>query len=231
LIDNAIHECNPPDIPIGPQKTRPVIQMFLRKLIYQDLCRSYVHQVLKLIRKLDWNCPIVIKTLEKLFTKIWKVKYSNISLMAFLCSELTPWHEHFAIFVVDYTLEELQTGLENNLFKHNQRRVAIAKYIGELYNYRMIGHQIVFDILYLLLRHGHPNGVPVPNDQNAFDAPDDFFRLRLCCTILETCGVSFSAPKIVSKFETFLVFMQVIFPKVRCIFSQRLKECQYTFNF
>jgi regulator of nonsense transcripts 2 len=215
MIDNALHECNPPDVPLGPQKIRPPIQIFLRKLIYSDLNRSNALQTLKLLRKLDWKDPIVLRTLEKMFTKVWKVKYANISLLAFLCAELSIWYPEFGAMIVDYTLEELQCGLETNIFNHNQRRVAVAKYIGELHNYRMIGNQIVFDSLYLLLRYGHENGIPSPNVLCPSDAPDDFFRLRLCCTILDSCGGCFTGGKTGAKLDTFFVFMQMyIFTKV-----------------
>lgn len=41
-----------------------------------------------------------------------------------------------------------------NLGKFNQRRVSMVKYIGELYNYRMIGSSIIFKTLYTLILFG-----------------------------------------------------------------------------
>lgn len=211
LIDNALHECNPPDTPICPQKIRSPIQLFLSKIIYQDLCRQNVHATLTLLRKLDWTDPAVIRTLEKRFTKIWKVKYSNVALMAFLLAELNQWHQSFAVFVVDFTLEELQGGLEQNMFQHNQRRVSVCKYIAELYTYRLLSHSVIFDCLYLILRFGHQNGIPIPNHSNEFDSSTDYFRLRLCCTILDIVGPLFSKSKRLKlKLDSFLVFMQVM---------------------
>jgi regulator of nonsense transcripts 2 len=42
-----------------------------------------------------------------------------------------------------------------NIFKHNQRRIATVKYLGELYNYRMIESALVFDTLYTIVTLGH----------------------------------------------------------------------------
>lgn len=161
------------------------------------------------MRKLDWDDPFIVKLLGKLLAKVWKVKFSNISLIAFLVAELSAWYPEFGVMVVDYTLEELHSGIESNQFNHNQRRVSVAKYVGELYNYRMIGHRIIFESLYLLLRFGHDNGIPMPGVLCPYDAPDDFFRLRLCCTILDACGSCFNSGRSAIKLDTFFIFMQV----------------------
>lgn len=49
--------------------------------------------------------------------------------------------------VVDGVLEEIRIGLEINHPKFNQRRVASVKYLGELYNYRVIESTIIFKVL------------------------------------------------------------------------------------
>lgn len=49
--------------------------------------------------------------------------------------------------VVDGVLEDIRIGLEINHPKFNQRRVASAKYLGELYNYRVIESTIIFKVM------------------------------------------------------------------------------------
>ena len=41
------------------------------------------------------------------------------------------------------------------------------------------------------------------------DPPDDFFRARLICVMLETCGHCFSQGKARQKLDQFLIFFQV----------------------
>lgn len=48
--------------------------------------------------------------------------------------------------VVDGVLEDIRIGLEINHPKFNQRRVASVKYLGELYNYRVIESTIIFKV-------------------------------------------------------------------------------------
>lgn len=70
-------------------------------------------------------------------------------------SALYRYHQSFAIAVVDNLLESITLGLEQNDFKFNQRRVAEVKYLGELYNYKMIDSPVIFDALYRIVTFGH----------------------------------------------------------------------------
>ena len=148
-------QCNPPERTPRQEKERTPLELFIRHLIYDVLVKKTIDKVLKLIRKLDWDDPIVQRTLHKVFTKPWKVKYSNVSLLAMLTYDLQRYHPAFAISVVDQVLEDVRRGLEQNVYSTNQRRVATIKYLGELYIYRLLGSSLVFDTLWSLVTFGH----------------------------------------------------------------------------
>ena len=59
-----------------------------------------------------------------------------------------------AIQVVDGVLEDIRLGMENNHPKFNQRRIVMAKYLGELYNYRMVDSAVIFRTLYSFISYG-----------------------------------------------------------------------------
>jgi regulator of nonsense transcripts 2 len=155
-----------------------------------------------------------------------KVKYGNIHLLAILASALYRYHQDFVIGIVDNILEQITLGLEQNDFKFNQKRVAEVKYLGELYNYKMVDSPVIFDSLYRIITFGHgkPNehrpltitnnfsegGTPVAGKLNPLDLPDDFFRIRLACTLLDTCGHCFDRGSAKKKLDFFLTFFQVI---------------------
>ena len=129
--------------------------------------------------------------------------------------------------MIDNVIESISFGLEQNDFKFNQRRIAEVKYLGELYNYRMLEHPVVFDTMYKIMTFGHGRlnrvyvspksppanrhlgGAPVPGRINPFDLPDDFFRIRLVATVLETCGMFFNRGAAGKKLDYFLSFLQV----------------------
>jgi regulator of nonsense transcripts 2 len=131
------------------------MELFIRHLIFDVLSKKTIDKVLKLIRKLDWDDPLVQRSLHKVFTKPWKIKYSNVGLLAMLTYDLQRYHPAFAISVVDQVLEDIRRGLEQNVYNTNQQRIATVKYLGELYIYRLVGSSLVFDTFWSLVTFGH----------------------------------------------------------------------------
>ncbi|KAG2176033.1 hypothetical protein INT44_000512 [Umbelopsis vinacea] len=209
MVENAYYQANPPDRSAIVKKERPPLERYIRKLVYGDLNKKTLEKILKQFRKLDWTDPKIVHVMNKCFQKIWKIKYSNIHLISILASGLNRYHSDFGVQLVDSVIEEIRVGLEMNIFKHNQRRIATAKYLGELYNYRMIESALVFDTLYTIVTLGHDLGRPSRERFCPIDAPDDFFRVRLCCTLLDTCGMCFDRGSAKKKLDSFLIFFQM----------------------
>ncbi|KAK6219556.1 MIF4G domain-containing protein [Colletotrichum tabaci] len=207
LIENAVYYVDPPDRPAIQQKERTPMELFIRKLIYMDMTKRNYSKILKQIRRLHWEEAEVVGILEKVFSKPGKVKYGNIHLLAILLSALYRYHPAFVVRVIDNVMESICFGLEQNDFKFYQRRISEVKYIGELYNYRMVEHPVIFDTMYKIMTFGH-GGPPIPGRLNHFDLPDDFFRIRLIATILETCGMYFAKGAAGKKLDYFLSFFQ-----------------------
>jgi len=221
------HQCNPPERPPKQEKERSQTELFIRHLIYDVLAKKTIDKVLKSIRKLDWENEEVKLVLHKIFTKPWKIKYSSISLLAMLTYDLQRYRPAFSIFVVDQTLEDIRRGLEQNVYNANQKRLATIKFLGELYIYRMFSSSIIFDTLWSLVTFGHrellasyivtgllilfvtAEGRPLPNATVPLDMPDDFFRVRLVCALLDTCGMCFDRGTQRKRLDNFLIFFQV----------------------
>ena len=62
-------------------------------------------------------------------------------------------------------------------------------------------------------------GRPHPDFPTAIDAPDDCFRVRLVCTLLDTCGACFDRGTLKKKLDSFLTFFQVSTPFPRLFAS------------
>ncbi|KAF2109846.1 armadillo-type protein [Lophiotrema nucula] len=208
LIENAIYFVNPPERAAIEQKERTPIELFLRKLIYTDLSRRSLDKIVKQIRKLHWEEEEIVNILLKIFTKPGKIKYSNIHLLAVILGTLYKYHQDFGIMVIDDLLESITFGLELNDFKFNQRRVAEIKYLGELYIYRLVDSPLIFDTLYKLLNYGYEGGYARPGLVNPLDLPDDYFRIRLVCNLLETCGMYYDKGAAKKKLDFFLTYFQ-----------------------
>lgn len=208
LLENALYYVDPPERAAIEQKDRTPTELFIRQLVYLDMTKRNYMKILKTIRKLHWEEAEVVVMLEKIFSKPGKVKFSSIHLLAVLLGALSRYHQDFTITIIDNVLENIMLGLEQNDFKFNQRRIAEVKYLGELYNYKMIDSSIIFDTLYRIVTFGHEAGTPSPARTTPFDLPDDFFRIRLVCTILDTCGECFDRGSSRKKLDFFLTFFQ-----------------------
>ncbi|KAF4340345.1 regulator of nonsense transcripts 2 [Fusarium beomiforme] len=214
LIDNAVYYVNPPERSAIEQKERTPMELFVRKLIYVDMTKRNYSKILKQIRRLHWEETEVVAILEKVFSKPGKVKYGSVHLLGILLSALYRYHPTFVVKVIDNVIESMTFGLEQNDYRFYQRRIAEVKYLGELYNYRMLEHPVIFDTMYKIMTFGY-GGPPVPGKYIPLDPPDDFFRIRLVSTMLETCGMFFNRGAAGKKLDYFLSFFQYyIFTKV-----------------
>lgn len=207
-IENAYYSVNPPEGIAIAVKERPIMHKFIRKILYQDLHKTNTDKILRLMRKLDWNNVEIADYAVKCLTGAFNLKYFNIRCMANLLAGLVTYQEEVSTKVVDGVLEDIRLGMEVNLPKFNQRRVAEVKYLGELYNYRIVESVDIFKVLYSLISFG----VTVDhNTISALDPPNHLFRIRLVCVLLETCGMYFSSGNSKRRLDYFLVFFQAYY--------------------
>lgn len=155
LIENAVYYVDPPERAAIQQKERTPTELFIRKLVYVDMTKRNYTKILKQIRRLHWEEPEVVVILGKIFSKPGKVKYGSIHILAILLSAIYRYHPSFVLRVIDNVLDSVILGLEQNDFKYNQKRIAEIKYLSELYNYRMLEHPVIFDIMYKITTFGH----------------------------------------------------------------------------
>ncbi|XP_053318091.1 regulator of nonsense transcripts 2 [Spea bombifrons] len=204
MVENAYYYCNPPPAEKTVRKKRPPLQEYIRKLLYKDLSKVTTEKVLRQMRKLSWQEPEAKEYVICCMVNIWNVKYNSIHCVANLLAGLVLYQEDVGIHVVDGVLEDIRLGMEVNQPKFNQRRISSVKFLGELYNYRMVESAVIFRTLYSFISFGvNPDGSP-----SALDPPEHLFRIRLVCTILDTCGQYFDRGSSKRKLDCFLVYFQ-----------------------
>lgn len=205
MIENAFYYSNPPETQQSAQKIRPPMHEYIRKLLYKDLSKVTTEKVLRQMRRLPWDDPEIAFYTTKCLIAVWNVRYNSIHCAANLLAGLAPYHEHIAIQVVDGVLEDIRLGMEVNHPKYNQRRVSGVKYLGELYNYRMLESAVVFKTLYSFITFGV---VMDDSGVSPLDPPEHLFRIRLVCVLLETCGTYFDKGSSKKKLDCFLAYFQ-----------------------
>lgn len=204
MVENAYYYCNPPPVEKTVRKKRPPLQEYIRKLLYKDLSKVTTEKVLRQMRKLPWQDAEVKNYLICCMVNIWNVKYNSIHCVANLLAGLVAYQEDVGIHVVDGVLEDIRLGMEVNQPKFNQRRISSAKFLGELYNYRMVESAVIFRTLFSFISFGvSPDGSP-----GLLDPPEHLFRIRMVCTLLDTCGQYFDRGSSKRKLDCFLIYFQ-----------------------
>lgn len=157
------------------------------------------------MRKLNWDDLEVAEVAIQHLAGGWRVRASARRALARLTAELAAWQESVAPAVVDTILEEIRFTMEDPHPRYNQRRIATVRYLGELYNYKLLDSRDVFTVLYSFITFGVTND---HNNVSPLDPPDNVFRIRLVCALLETCGAYFNSGSSKKRLDYFLVFFQ-----------------------
>ncbi|BEI85184.1 hypothetical protein CcaverHIS002_0505850 [Cutaneotrichosporon cavernicola] len=209
MLENAFYQCNPPERVAREVVELPPMQLYIQHLLYNVLTKRAQEKVLLLMRKMHWEDPETADFLLRTFTEVWEVKFENIGRIAGIVYDLQRYHVDFSVAVVDQVMEDIRIGMEENIFKFNQRRIASAKFLAELYMYRVVNAAVIFEVLWQLLSFGHPEGFPVPGRDSPIDSVEDFFRVRLAGVILDTCGSCFAKGSLRRRLDHYLVVLQL----------------------
>ena len=132
-------------------------------------------------------------------------RYNDMESIAVTLAALKERQRNFVVAVMDHTFEQVIRGIEENDFKDAQRRVTQMKFIAECYNYKVIHSDTLFCLMYKLINWDlYSDNV----EQCLFklDDPNDCFRIRLVCTMLDSLGKYFNKGKRRLLMDRFLVF-------------------------
>ena len=226
-IENAFFTCIPPERTVSKKPPLPPLFQYIQKLLYVDLNSSNTREISTQLAKLPWKPDGDQQFLLNAFLKLHKAKYENIELLAHLIQTLlknaTSNQQCFAIQLVDRLIEQIFQGMETRDFKKQQKMIMNVKFLGELFNYYIIEEPtVIFDMLGNILNYGHrappmPQ-TPSPQQIKAFkqfvdrqlflDPRDDFFRVRMICTLLDTCSKYFDSGHSRLRLRLFMLYFQ-----------------------
>ncbi|XP_053948578.1 regulator of nonsense transcripts 2 [Anastrepha ludens] len=204
-VESVYYLVKPPDTVKQDAVVRPVIQEYIRHLIFEELCKQNVDRSLKIMRRINWDDPEVSSYAIKCMSKAYLLRFPLIRCLADLVSGLSSFQERAVTMVIDNVFEDIRAGLEIHSPKLAQRRIAMAKYLGELYNYKLVESSNILNTLYSIISLGVSTEEGVISE---LDPPDSLFRLKLACVLLDTCGQYFTSSMSRKKLDYFLVFFQ-----------------------
>lgn len=211
MIENAYYFTNPPEV-IRHIIEEPPVHTYVRYLLCECLNRSTIDKVLQKIKKLNWNDKTLTKFVIKCMIEAYNLKFYNIRYLAALLAALNKDHSWISVAVIDGVVEDILLMMEINELHYNQRRIPMIRYFGELYNYRLSDSSLVFKVLYSLITYGvyYPEPEQTLNQipMSQLDLPDNLFRIKLVCDLLDTCGQYLSSGQEKKKLDCYLLFFQ-----------------------
>lgn len=187
-IESVYYLVKPPDSIKQDVVLRPPIHEYIRHLIFEELCKQNVDRCIKMMRRINWSDPSISSYAIKCLSKAYLLRFPLIRCLADLVSGLSSYQERAVTMVIDNVFEDIRAGLEIHSPKLAQRRIAMAKYLGELYNYKLVESNNILNTLYSIISLG-----VLKDEVSELDPPDSLFRLKLACVLLDTCGQYFTS--------------------------------------
>ncbi|XP_040174723.1 regulator of nonsense transcripts 2 [Anopheles arabiensis] len=205
-VENVYYLVKRPEGLRVARKERPLVHTYVRQLICRELDKSNVDKMIKLLRRLGWDDEGTFAYAVRCLSRAYNIRYHLIRSLADLLAGLHSYQERAVLHVIDTVLEDIRAGLEIHDNKLAQRRVAMVKYLGELYNYQLVDADNILNTLYSIISFG----VTLTHDgpPSLVDPPESLFRLKLACVLLDTCGQYFTTGENRRRLDYFLVFFQ-----------------------
>lgn len=171
-----------------PRQRLSVEEEFLLRIVRYDLNPKTSSIVKKLLSMVDLaNDKMAKKTLLQIFSAPEEVNYDNLVCLADMLAYVSTRDNSLLIMVVDTVVDKVVRGLELNDYRLNRSRISQIKYLAELHNAKVLDFKFIKDMLYKLISFGHPNSQPLPMNYGvSIDAPDNYFRVQLCCVLLNS---------------------------------------------
>jgi hypothetical protein len=229
MVDHAYYTAKPRN-DTRPRSNRvvrekSVLEKYAEHLVHVEVYRMHEDQVLRLVRKLPWTDQVVLTLKEAILDLKMHSNFEKCFCVTSLLAGLIKFHESFVVEIIDNLFEQFQIALEKEDFRQAPYRVRLAKLIAELYVFKLIDANTVFDLLFQLIgfrdtscygasEHTlllalwdetdgalkHPAAMDEPNWSHV--------RINLISTILRTCGEFFVTGRNKIKLKRFLLCLR-----------------------
>lgn len=151
MIDDAYFQAKPRLVQRAAITETPMEQ-YIKHLVLVEVYSMHEDEILRLLKRLPWETdPSVKPAFKRNILNVSVMNYAKISCVVSLLSGLIKFQEQFVVDIIDTIFENFQVSLERQDFRQAPQRVRIAKFTGELYAFKLIDSQTVFDVLYQLI--------------------------------------------------------------------------------
>jgi len=200
MIENAIYTVNTEATAnySGAQRAKlPPVHRYILHLLYNQLNKKNAPHITKKLQKLNWKSEETMPMLLDVLQDVRMARYDNIHMVAAIVADMSKFFPEFGVVVIDRLIEDMRAALAGEIELSNQRRILDVKFFGELFVFQCFEYQLAIDMLYMLIRYA-----PHTDDKH------DTFRIRLVCTLLDTCWRYFITIPARKQRDRFIVYLQ-----------------------
>mgnify|MGYP000246854071 FL=1 len=195
MIDEACFACKPPEKLLKKKPKHPLYSYIL--WVLNKLSSSTYQTTIQTLKSLPMpeSQGFLVKAIIK-YTYLCKVQ--NLTLIANLLAAVKNFNPLAGTIceLVDSICEEILVDLNVNDFRKTQNRLLMVMLLGELFCYRIVEPELIYDLLYSLLYYSE--------NQNT----EDNFRAKLVWTLLDRVKNYFLRPQHSEFLSKFLVHFQ-----------------------
>uniref|UniRef100_A0A182T7Y2 MIF4G domain-containing protein n=1 Tax=Anopheles maculatus TaxID=74869 RepID=A0A182T7Y2_9DIPT len=209
LVENVY--CNivkQPESLAVSKKTLPVMHSYIQHLIFKELNGSNVDQIVQRMRRLNWDNKETFAYAVHCLSQAYNVRFNLIASLANMLYVLMLYQEKAVVRVIDTVLEDIRMGMDTHDINLARRQVAMVKYLGELYTFRLVESDTFINTLYTIISFGVILQDHDGTCLSMLDPPGSLLRLKLALVLLNTSGKYFYAGSDRDRLDHFLAFFQ-----------------------
>lgn len=185
MLENALYSVCPPITEFRPKRQKTILEEYVTFLLVEQLEISTNQDILVALRSFDWDDLevslffFILQTrriIKSVFLKPWKIKHLIIPRLVQVLNDLQPFRPSFIVELVDEALELFLFMLGFSSSRFNQKSVAMAEFLGNMYQYDTIEADTIFGLLRVILSID-------PNLEDIVKSS----RIYLACLLLSCC--------------------------------------------
>jgi regulator of nonsense transcripts 2 len=199
MVENAYYAVKPLDAKQEKNLEREPLKEFIHHLLFEARYRyKELPCLVKKLRKLPCTMEIESFLVEE-FLQTERFPFDCLGDMAKVITEYSKYRDSVGIGIVDGIVEALICLLESQDNRFLQQRIAHLKLLGELFKTRFVNGNFITTLVYLILSY---NDSLSPEQDSGL-----LIRIRMVCSLLETCGWELLDTVSFRKVETMLLYL------------------------
>ncbi|ODN04867.1 Regulator of nonsense transcripts UPF2 [Orchesella cincta] len=205
MVDSAYSQTCPSAEKSIQKKRKSPQQVFMEKVLCDDLSKQTLELANKVLRMFDWGNEERYIMAVNILSSPWNYSYAQLDSLAALLASLKQFRPTVTQAVIENISEQIRIGCENECEDINNLRTSTCQLFAHLYNYKNVSTTALLNVWYYMINYGVSYNI---NELSRMDPPDCLSRVRLICHMLKIAGDYLSSERSNKRLEFFLKYFQ-----------------------